>query len=437
MDFTTFFGRLHPLVVHLPIGFLLLGGIFYFLGKKEKYTALNKTLPITFLLSALSSTAAAFFGWLLAGNGGYDSSTLFWHKWLGIGVAMLSFLFFFWSARERKMPAWSIVLVLGLLGLVGHLGGSLTHGADYLTQPLLGEKKAEKTRLFTQPDSVDVYAHLIQPVLEKKCFACHNDNKQNGGLNMSNWEGMTKGGDGGKIIAHHVYDSELFKRVTLPQTSKKFMPPKGEPLTFGEINILKWWLENGAKPEVKLTSLKLNKEIKETLLHDYHLETDPKPFVETVKIKKLPDVVFSELKNAGWRVNELAQTSFLLEVSPANKNTVDTKNIEALLNAKEYVTWLNLGNSTVSDNDLKIIAQLTNLSRLRLENTQISDVGLEHLTALNNLESLNLFGNKITDAGLVLLKEMPALQKVYLWKTKTSDEGRNALRISNSNLQLL
>ena len=68
---------MHPLVVHLPIGFLLLAGIFYFLGRKEKYAALNKALPTTFFLSALSAAAAALFGWLLAGDGAYYDELVF------------------------------------------------------------------------------------------------------------------------------------------------------------------------------------------------------------------------------------------------------------------------------------------------------------------------------------------------------------------------
>lgn len=433
MDFTTFFGRLHPLVVHLPIGFLLLGGVFYFIGKNEKYTVLNKALPLTFFMSALSASAAAFFGWLLAGEGSYSEGTLFWHKWLGIAVAVLSFLFFFWSIKERQFPAWSILTILGLLGYVGHLGGSLTHGADYLTQPLLGETKTEGISIPEQLDSIIVYAHLVQPVLEKKCYACHNDDKQNGGLNMSTWEGMEKGGSGGEIIAHHVYDSELFKRVTLSQNSRKFMPPKGEPMTFGELNVLKWWLDNGAKPKAKLTSLKLTAEIKETLLHDYKLDTKPKSFVETVKIEKLPEAVLKELENGGWQVGPLAQTNYLLELSPKNNGEL---NFESLLEAKNHITWLSLGGSNVSDAELKIIGQLPNLSRLRLENTQITDSGLKELIALENLESLNLFGNEITDNGLKFIEKMPALKKVYLWNTKTTDEGKQELKNKKSDLEL-
>ena len=437
MDIVTFLGRMHPLVVHLPIGFLLLAGIFYYLGKREKYASLHKALPVTFFLSALSAVSAAFFGWLLAANSEYEEGTLFWHKYLGIAVVVFSALGFWLSLGEKKIPAWVVLTTIVLLSITGHLGGSLTHGEDYLLEPLRSEKAKEEIVLPKEIDSIVVYTHLVQPVLEKKCYACHNNTKQNGGLNMATWQGMEKGGNSGKVMAQEAFKSELFKRVTLAQNSKKFMPPKGEPLTFHELNVLKWWLENGAQPKAKLNAFKLTEEIKETLLYEYNLDTHPKPFVETIEVEKLPEVIFSELEQNGWRINVLAQSNNLIEVSPEYNTQLTKKKILSLLKAKNHITWLNLGKSTITDEDLKIIAQFPNLSRLRIEETQISDAGLEHLIVLQHLESLNLFNNNITDTGLGLLQKMPALKKVYLWNTKTTEEGKLALKSKKPDLQLL
>lgn len=40
-DFEILIGRLHPLVVHLPIGILLLVALFEWLSKQEKYAVLR------------------------------------------------------------------------------------------------------------------------------------------------------------------------------------------------------------------------------------------------------------------------------------------------------------------------------------------------------------------------------------------------------------
>ena len=70
-DFGLFFGRFHSLVVHLPIGFLLLGSVFYVLSRTEKWNFLEKALPITFLLTTLGAILAISMGWFLAEGGGY------------------------------------------------------------------------------------------------------------------------------------------------------------------------------------------------------------------------------------------------------------------------------------------------------------------------------------------------------------------------------
>ena len=167
MDIANFLGRLHPLVVHLPIGFLLLGGVFYFVGKTKQYSFLHKALPLTFLLSTLSAGGAAFFGWLLAGEGDYDGDTLFWHQWLGIGVALFSLVLFGLSVWREKIPASLVVIAMGLLGYTGHLGGGLTHGADYLIQPLLGDPITNEMTLPEPNDSIEVYTHLIHNIFKE------------------------------------------------------------------------------------------------------------------------------------------------------------------------------------------------------------------------------------------------------------------------------
>ncbi|MEO0340489.1 MAG: DUF2231 domain-containing protein [Bacteroidota bacterium] len=207
MDISTFLGRLHPLVVHLPIGFLLLGALFFWLGRRPRNAFLLKALPMTFLLGALSAAAAALFGWLLAKEGSYDMGTLNWHKYLGIATLVLSALAYWFSLGQRKVPIWLMASTIVVLGIAGHLGGSLTHGESYLTDPLFGGSKETARNLPEQIDSLGLYVHLIQPVLEEKCYACHNDSKQNGGLNMSNWEDLEKGGDNGSILSANVFES--------------------------------------------------------------------------------------------------------------------------------------------------------------------------------------------------------------------------------------
>ena len=135
-DLDLFIGRLHPIIVHLPIGFLLLGSLFYFLGKTKKYSGLQKALPITLFLGAISAIMAAFIGWLLAKSGGYGEEALFWHKWLGISVAIIAVFAWLLSINKvrvsSKITTAIMAIIIALLSITGHLGGNLTHGEDYL-----------------------------------------------------------------------------------------------------------------------------------------------------------------------------------------------------------------------------------------------------------------------------------------------------------------
>ena len=100
MNFSEFFGRLHPLVVHLPIGFLLIAVLLEWFKGKDASKGKNRAIVFILFLGAISAIIAAVFGWLLA-NDGYDENTLFWHKWLGISTAVFAIIAW-WTKRKKE-----------------------------------------------------------------------------------------------------------------------------------------------------------------------------------------------------------------------------------------------------------------------------------------------------------------------------------------------
>jgi FtsH-binding integral membrane protein len=87
---------------------------------------------VVLAVGLLAALAAAGFGWLLARAGDYDATLLERHRWLGTGFAGLALVLFLLRARPRAY-AVALVTSLALLGAAGHVGGSLTHGSDFLT----------------------------------------------------------------------------------------------------------------------------------------------------------------------------------------------------------------------------------------------------------------------------------------------------------------
>ena len=53
-------GHLHPLLVHLPIGFLLLGMLFLWLSYREKYASLGLAANISIVVGAIAALLACF-----------------------------------------------------------------------------------------------------------------------------------------------------------------------------------------------------------------------------------------------------------------------------------------------------------------------------------------------------------------------------------------
>lgn len=130
-----FAGRLHPLVVHLPIGILLLALLFEVLSRKESHRAMRAALPFVLLTGAIAAMFSCLSGWLLSRNGEYEPGTLNRHQWSGIALAIVSLSAYWLKIRERGAAYFfaSALLLPGIL-LTGHWGITLTHGEGYLTK---------------------------------------------------------------------------------------------------------------------------------------------------------------------------------------------------------------------------------------------------------------------------------------------------------------
>ena len=87
---TQFFGRFHPLLVHFPIGILILAFLFECLSRIKSYRKLRAAIPPSLLLGSLFAVASAFSGYFLSEEGGYEDDLLERHKTLGIATAVFS-----------------------------------------------------------------------------------------------------------------------------------------------------------------------------------------------------------------------------------------------------------------------------------------------------------------------------------------------------------
>ena len=463
-DWTLFFGRFHPVLVHLPIGFLLLAAVLVVGKRLGKLSIADETVSLILLISAISATIACGAGYLLSLGGGYDEEILDEHMWQGIGVA--AFAWIAWAVKsdfvKQKLP-FSRAAYLPALGLAtlltlvaGHHGGSLTHGDGYLTAytpepfrslagiPPRQEEITEIKPIANVPEAV-VYRDIVQPILSIHCTQCHNATKKKGDLRMDTFEYLAKGGENGAVfVAGKSSDSELLKRCLLPLENDDHMPPKGKPqLSDNQIALLTWWIDQGAPVDKKVAQLKTDDKIKPVLASLSKSEKnggESKPTGSPVLSLKVPEPdekAVQSLEALNLLVTPVASEQHLLEVSAVNAPNFSDSQASLLTPLSSQIVWLKLGGTKITDASLTEIGKLKNLNKLHLEYTSVTDAGLQNLKTLPYLEYLNLIGTKVTDSGLQNLANLKALRNVYVWKSVVTEAGITQLRKVRPDLNIV
>jgi len=462
-DWGMFFGHFHPVIVHLPIGMLIIAAILEFISRKSKNDVLEPAIAPILWWGMISALIACILGYLLASSGEYDEDTLFWHQWMGIGVAVVSLGAWYmkknWQNDDtmKKVYVPSIYALVILITVTGHLGGNMTHGEDYLyayaPEPFRSIAGLPPRTIgggirknIKNIDQALVYQDIIAPVMEQKCWSCHNANKIKGQLRMDKPELLAKGGEHGAIFkANDPDNSELIKRVLLDMNDEHHMPPKGKtPLTEQEISLVTWWIKNGAKFDVKVAQMNPDDKIKPilaSLVGGVSIEntanvgeTISPVFNEKVAAASENDI--KKLTDLNVIVMPVSKDQNYLDVNFINARNLDDSKMNLLSNISEQIVWLKLGNTKITDKSFLEITKLAHLTRLNLEHTAITDAGISQMKALKYLEYINLFDTKITDAGIATLAKLKALKKVYCWQTKVTIAGINALKKALPNVEV-
>lgn len=462
-DWVLFFGHFHPLIVHLPIGFLLIAGLLEAGQRLGKINVSDGVISTILFWSAVGATIACVFGYMLSLGGGYDAEILEEHQWQGIGVAVLAWLA--WALKSERfgdrIPFSSLLYTpillfsLFLVSVAGHHGGSLTHGSDYLTQytpePFralagLPPKSVQATfKPITDVNQAQVYAQIVNPILNQSCVQCHNAEKSKGELRYDTADLLKKGGKNGPVfVPGKSLESEMIKRCRLPLDDEHHMPPKGKTqLSETQLTLLTWWIDQGAPFDKKVAQLAVNETVKPALaslgggtagnttaVAASTGSTGPAPDspVLTIKIPAGDAPTIDALRRAGLLVLPVAKEQNQLEVSAVNAPGFTDSQAVLLTKLSQQIVWLKLGDTNITDAALTPISSLKNLQKLHLEHTHITDAGLKQLRALPYLEYLNLYGTAITDAGLAELANLKSLKTVYVWQTKVTEAGLATLR---------
>jgi uncharacterized membrane protein len=461
-----FIGRFHPVLVHLPIGFLLIAAIIEIGRRTGKISVSESTVVFVLFWSAMSATFACIAGYLLSLGGGYDEDLLDAHMWKGIGVAVFAWVA--WLVKSDRLagklsfgkaiylPAFAVAVVLTMTA--GHDGGSLTHGDGYLTQytpepfrSLAGmdpiEEKTKEIKPIADVQQAIVYKDIVQPILEARCTQCHNASKKKGDLRMDELALLMKGGENGPaFVPGKGAESDMIKRCLLDESDDNHMPPKGKPqLSTEQIALISWWIDQGAPADKKVSELMVPDQVKPALASlgggsaagGSGNAKQKESAIATLKVAPAKEADIQALRKAGLIVNTLSQDQNLLEVSAVNAPQFSDKDIALLLPVAEQVTWLKLGGTKITDNGLKEIARLKNLTKLHLEHTGVTDQGIAQIKTLPHLEYLNIIDTKIGDAGLKSIATLKGLRSIYVWQSAVTDSAVAQTARQNTSLQIV
>ena len=425
MDFIyDLIGRFHPLFVHLPIGFIIIGLMldFFFRTKKEYLPVLS----FIFLWAFISSIFSIITGYLQYDREGYAWESVQWHLVMGI-VTMIFCLLFYLKLKYEQFkifPKNFLFVSLGLsLLFTGHLGGNITHGSDHLIEPLPPEIKSligfelKDNIIEIDPknyQNVVLYKDVVQPILNQKCVSCHNDKKTKGGLKMNNYDAIMKGGKNGAIVmVNNSIESKMHYRMTLPIENRYHMPPKSRTqLSREEIEVIKIWIDNSASKSALVGDLPIPMKIISSFFPNKPNGIFPEKQEEAVTNTQI-----SDLRDKGFLVVNIYETSPFLKVSCINIENFNDKSIEHLINIKDNIVELDLSSTNITDDIFEKIKNFKNLTVLKLDNTNVSGEKSIILSGLSNLKKISLVNTPFEFKYISNFYKYPNLTNVNLFKS--------------------
>ncbi len=412
-DWQQFLGRFHPVVVHLPIGLLVLIPLMEIAGVFRP--ALREAAGFVLALAFASCLLALTLGFLLAHGSGDAGPGITKHMAGGIALTigvLLCLLARPWWSSGAVAYVYPSLLACMLLALVwtADQGGAITHGSNYLTQYMPAGLKRWTGLGVESPKTASFYAQHIHPILDDNCVSCHGEAKSQGGLRMDSYDLLMKGGnDGPVIVAGKPESSPLLIRVSLPPGHRQFMPAEGKPpLRAEEIAYIKAWIQQGASPTVAtLNGISIREERAEAPLQpvgDYSA--------------LLPEI----------RLMSQAQGAKLMPLSAKPEDGLVLYTVDAASSFGDaqlaqfqkfapYIVEAELGRTAVTNASFDTLKQFTHLRALHLEETHLTGDGLAKLAALSQLTYLNLSGTQVTVAAVAPLSSMKNLRHLYIYNT--------------------
>ncbi|MGC3947666.1 MAG: FN3 associated domain-containing protein [Chryseolinea sp.] len=418
-------GRMHPLILHLPIGMLILVAALTLFGRQFDVAHNQPVVKFILLLASLSASATALFGFFLSLQGDYTGNAMARHKYAGIALSWLCYglVLVYQLQFRRAILIGAGGLSFALLIAAGHTGAVLTHGENFLLEPLKGPK------VKLTAENASAYDFAIKPILETKCFSCHNETKAKGKLVMTDRNRFMAGGEhGSPWVAGKPEDSRMIKAIHLPLESDEHMPPDGKAqLTATETAALMAWIRAGADFDKKIAEFPEHDSLR-LVVASLVASMPVQPTERIYAFTSASEANINKVNTPFVTVAPTYQGSPALQADFYVRKGFDIKSLNALTAITDQLVSLSLSKMPVTDNDLSVVGKFVNLEVLNLNFTNISGSGLKSLEPLKNLRSLSLASTGVRARDLDPVLKLPQLRQLFVWNTSITSAQRDSIK---------
>lgn len=87
----------------------------------------------------------------------------------------------------------------------------------------------------------------VQTILTANCAPCHGGPQPKGGINLTSYDTIMKGGEEGPVVTAGDPDKSVIIMALKGQGGKRQMPPRGGPLPAADVKTIEDWIKAGAK----------------------------------------------------------------------------------------------------------------------------------------------------------------------------------------------
>lgn len=295
-------------------------------------------------------------------------------------------------------------------------------------------------------EAATAYEAVVGPIFRARCAGCHGAEKQKGKLALHTWERVVQGGDSGPLwVAGKPDESELVRRLKLPNDDEEHMPPADEPqLSAEEMALLVRWIERGASEKVLVEELKLEPALARAVaelpkkLAEVEQAAGPSAEVahavdaSTVERNRAPlaaKVAQLQRRFPGALSYESRSSATLRFTAAGLGRDFGDTELAELAAVGDAVDLLDISGTAVTEKAAEVLGRFPNVRVLRMGFTAVGDAVARAIGRLERVEVVVLTETGVTEGGWAEVAKAKGLKKFHVGVARAEEARRAGLPV--------